>query len=1001
MAGMRPRVLVVDDSRDFRRLLAAVLHRAGLHVLEAGSGEEALRLARVRPDLVLLDVELPDLSGIEVCRRLRGDPATAAVPVVMLSSGLSLDDEDRARGFDVGADGYLKKPVGATELIATVQALLERREAREEAGSGRPAAAGPARVEGDRPFVRQPGIEAVAHCLAETARRALGAATTVVWQVAPTGDLVALAGDGSPPPEPPGARLAAGTGLVGLAVEARQPLATADAAEDPRLRPAPEGAAAPRQAILAIPLLVRGEVVGVLAAGDRPGRVFDPTAIEQAVALAGLGAVALDVARRHAEGLRRRREAEALVELARILADTLDPTVVAQRVVDSARLLLDARLARLRILEADGTLRIAAESGEGPVPADPRAQVRPSTGVASHVVATGRPQWTADALADPDVRLDESIRPALEASPDRAVLAVPLRVTGRIIGTLAVSDRTGRRFTPAEAALLQAFADQAALAVENARAYEEAARRRREAELALAELRRSETFKAAILETALDAVIAIDHEGRILEFNPAAERMFGHRRADVLGRELAALVIPSELQTPHRQMLGRYDPAAPSRVVGRRIVTTGRRADGTEFPIELSVARIPLDGPPVFTGFIRDLTEHRRLEAQFLQAQKMEAVGRLAGGIAHDFNNLLTVIMGRAHVLLRRVAAQDPLRRDLDLIRSTAERAAGLTQQILAFSRKQMLQARAVDVNAVLGGMEDMLRRLIGEDVELRLVRDPALGRVRADPSGIEQVVLNLAVNARDAMPEGGRLTIETTNVELDPRFVETHPGARPGPHVRLAVADTGRGMTPETLAHLFEPFFTTKEPGKGTGLGLATVYGIVKQHDGYIEVESAPGRGARFAVYLPRLPHADVETAEAPAPERPGRGVETILVVEDEADLRDLMREVLQGHGYTVLVAEHPGEALRIAERHPGPIRLLLTDVVMPLMSGRELAGRLAALRPDLRVLYTSGYTTSGYTPDAAAMQAALESGGRFLPKPFVPETLARAVREALDAPP
>jgi CheY-like chemotaxis protein len=370
-----------------------------------------------------------------------------------------------------------------------------------------------------------------------------------------------------------------------------------------------------------------------------------------------------------------------------------------------------------------------------------------------------------------------------------------------------------------------------------------------------------------------------------------------------------------------------------------------------------------------------------------------EAIGRLAGGVAHDFNNLLTVILGRAQLLLQRLPEADPLRRHAGLIQSTAERAGALTQQLLAFGRKQVLQPRVLDLNALVSDVKKIRRRLLGE--ELLTVLDPGLGRIKADPVQLEQVLINLAVNARDAMPRGGRLAIETVNVELDQAFVRANPGARPGSHVRLAVGDTGTGMDAEALSRIFEPFFTTKEQGKGTGLGLATVYGIVKQSDGYVGVETELGRGTTFSVYLPRATAEADAPAAGPSPAPPAAGSETILVAEDDESLGELARDVLLSCGYGVLEARDGTAALEVAARHPGPIHLLLTDVVMPGLNGRELADRVRALRPEARVLYLSGYSD-----EMLGLRGVLEPDITLLPKPFTPDALARQVRTLLDAP-
>ncbi len=385
----------------------------------------------------------------------------------------------------------------------------------------------------------------------------------------------------------------------------------------------------------------------------------------------------------------------------------------------------------------------------------------------------------------------------------------------------------------------------------------------------------------------------------------------------------------------------------------------------------------------------------RRSEEQFRQAQKMEAVGRLAGGIAHDFNNIMTAIRGHGELLLQNLEAEDPCRGDMAHILQAAERAASLTRQLLAFSRKQVCQPRVLDLNALVENLDKMLKRMIGEDVDLVFVPGPDLGQVRADPGQMEQIIMNLAVNARDAMPRGGKLTLETANVELDGEYAGQHPGVAPGPYVLLAVSDTGGGLDAEAKAHLFEPFFTTKESGRGTGLGLSTVYGIVKQNRGHISVYSEPGQGATFKVYLPRVEDAGEAAALIPAPRDPGRGWETVLVVEDEDLVRQVVRRMLERNGYQVLEAARGQEALRLSEDHPGPIHLVLTDVVMPGMNGRETATALLARRPEVRVLYMSGHTEN-----AIVHHGMLETGLAFIQKPFKYEDLMAKVREILEGP-
>lgn len=394
---------------------------------------------------------------------------------------------------------------------------------------------------------------------------------------------------------------------------------------------------------------------------------------------------------------------------------------------------------------------------------------------------------------------------------------------------------------------------------------------------------------------------------------------------------------------------------------------------------------------------IDSLNERRKLEEQLRMAQKMEAIGRLAGGIAHDFNNVLTVIMGYSERLLRNLDPEDPARVEVQEIQMAGQRASSLTQQLLAFSRRQVLAPEVVNLNDLVANTSEMLRRVIGEDIQLVTVLHPDLGCVEVDPGKIEQVLMNLVINARDAMPHGGKLIIETANMDLDAAYPKGRVTIQPGPYVMLAVSDTGHGMDAEIQEHIFEPFFTTKEAGKGTGLGLATVYGIVKQSNGFVFVYSEPGQGATFKIYLPRVAKSLAQPDEETLEEVPDAafGSETVLLVEDEAKVRDLVGDTLRQHGYAVLEAAQGQEALLIGTQYEGPIHLLVTDVVMPRMSGRDVATRLAAKRPDMKVLYMSGYTE-----DAIVHHGVLDPGIHLIQKPFTSEALMRKVRDVLDAP-
>jgi signal transduction histidine kinase/CheY-like chemotaxis protein len=514
-----------------------------------------------------------------------------------------------------------------------------------------------------------------------------------------------------------------------------------------------------------------------------------------------------------------------------------------------------------------------------------------------------------------------------------------------------------------------------------------------------AELSDLQSYTDHIVNSLASGIITLDLEGRVVTLNGAAEALLRCTLPEVRGRPCAeALPVAGELVALLLSTLATRSGTAGTVALdgaGSGPGTAGRPVPPV--PVEVTTATLKGgEGQDLgVVAVLRDLSAVRQLEDQLRHAQKMEAVGRLAGGVAHDFNNLLTVITGRTQLLLLRLPPGNPLRRDAELVEETARRASVLTRQLLAFSRRQILQPRVVSLNEIVKGLESMLGRLIGEDIMLTTRLGPAAGSILADPGQIEQVIANLAVNARDAMPLGGQLTIETAAVELDASFASQHVGVEPGPYVRLVVRDTGIGMDEGTKAHLFEPFFTTKEPGKGTGLGLATVYGIVTQSGGHIRAESELGRGATFVIDLPRVAsRAGARPASAVTVRAP-EGSETVLLVEDEPHVRDLARDILHRQGYTVLEAENGDEALRIGRQHPGPIHLLVTDVVMPRMGGRELAEHLTAGRDETRVLYVSGYTD-----DVLVHRDVLSTATAFLEKPFTPTSLASKVREVLDAP-
>jgi PAS domain S-box-containing protein len=569
-----------------------------------------------------------------------------------------------------------------------------------------------------------------------------------------------------------------------------------------------------------------------------------------------------------------------------------------------------------------------------------------------------------------------------------SALIVPLRVQGRSIGQVVLHRYRPESpsFDESDKNLARALADHAAIAIANSRSYVAERDARAAAETAKDDLQASEARYRLMFDNSPLPKWLYDLETlRFLAVNEAALRQYGYSREEFLAMTIADIRPPEEV------------PALLKVVGDTKRSNFGiwrhRRKNGQVFQVDVTVHTLMVGGRTCRLGVVKDVTERLRLEEQLRQSQKMEAVGRLAGGVAHDFNNVLSVILSYAHILLADLKPGEPMRDDVEEISKAAKRAAGLTRQLLMFSRQQVLEPKVLDLNEVLSNMDKMLQRILGADVDLVSLPRQPLGRVRVDPSSIEQVIMNLVVNARDAMPTGGKLTMETDNVVLDEAYARDHLGVTPGAHVMLAVTDTGSGIEKATLARIFEPFFTTKAAGKGTGLGLSTVFGIVQQSGGSVWVYSEPGKGTTFKVYLPLVDEAVEDVRAIPTPTTL-RGSETILLVEDDDQVRTVARGILGRSGYHVIEARHAGEALLHCENHPGTIHLLLSDVVMPQMSGPELAKRLAKARPDMKVL-----CMSGYTDDSIVRHGVLEARIEYLQKPITPETLTTRVREVLDA--
>jgi two-component system cell cycle sensor histidine kinase/response regulator CckA len=505
------------------------------------------------------------------------------------------------------------------------------------------------------------------------------------------------------------------------------------------------------------------------------------------------------------------------------------------------------------------------------------------------------------------------------------------------------------------------------------------------------EIRQSQQKLSIHFEHTPLAVVEWDVNFRVAAWNPSAERIFGYTRQEALGQH-ASFVVPPQ----YREHVDRVWQALISQHGGERSTNDNLTKDGRTISCEWYNTPLVDESGRVLgvASLVQDVTERVALEDRLRQSQKMEAIGRLAGGVAHDFNNLLTVILGYTQIVADGVPDGSRLADSTSQIKSAADRAAGITRQLLAFSRKQVLSPRVINLNDVVVNLDSLLRRLIGEDIEVFTVPEDSLGSVKADPGQIEQVVMNLALNARDAMPNGGKLTIETANVSLDETYARDHQPVESGPYVMLAVSDTGQGMSAETQSRIFEPFYTTKEVGKGTGLGLSMVYGIVKQSGGYIWVYSEPDRGTTFKIYLPRVDQPAETVGSERDPKSVHRGTETILLVEDDPQLRQLSSSVLMHCGYDVLVAETPERGLAICKSNEKDIRLLVTDVIMPRMNGRQLAEAVQKVCPNIRVLYISGYTNN-----AIVHYGVLDPGLWFLPKPFTLSALVAKVREVLDA--
>ena len=761
------------------------------------------------------------------------------------------------------------------------------------------------------------------------------------------------------------------------------------------------------QSMIVVPLISKNNVIGTLHFRSIKPKAYTQSDVIVAERVGNeiAGAIAnaqLFAERKQAEASLRKSEEEAkklavenaiMAEIGRIISSTLDIEEVYERFAEEMRRLIPFDRLGVNVIDRKN-YNFSIPYVLGPQVTSRRAgEVIPLAGTGTEeVMRTQTSLFIHEENREAIISRFPGLAPIFKAGL-QSIMIVPLIVKNDVIGVMNIQMAKPNAYTEMDLRLAERVSSQVAGAIANTLLFVEH-KRSEEA------LRVSEERYRSILESIEDGYYEVDIAGNFTFFNDSMCQILGYSKEEMMGMNNRQYTDQKNAKKLYQAFNKVFRTEQSAKGYEWEII----KKDGTKRDVDASVSLIKdISGNRIgFRGIVRDITERKQaekemaaLQEQLRQSQKIEAIGQLAGGIAHDFNNAITLIKTCSQLALMDLKPGDPLRQTFEMIDKATQQSANLTRQLLAFSRRQIMEMKVLDLNSLLGDMDKMLHRVIGEDIELVSMLAGDLGRVKVDPGQMEQVVLNLVLNSRDAMPQGGKLTIETANVELNEKYVNNHVGVKPGSYVRVSVSDTGVGMTPEVRERVFEPFFTTKEKGKGTGLGLSTVYGIVKQSKGNIWVYSEPGKGTTFKVYLPQVEEPleeEKEKARRLERELP-HGGETVLVAEDDGDVRSLVVQILKKQGYKVLEAANGEEAFMICEKHEGAIDLLVTDVVMPVMSGRELTDRLLLLQPKIKILYMSGYTD-----EAIVRHGVLEEGVNFFQKPFSMEALVLKVREVLD---